>query len=340
MIQTESKNELAYKAKLLRLTNHIYTAEDLDTIFIRLHSQIMEIFDAERMTIYAVNSEKDELFSKFKIGDEIKEIRVKIDKKSISGYVAFRKTLVNIADAYDEEELKRIDPELSFNKSYDIKSGFRTRQVLASAIIFQGEMLGVVQLINKKTGERFDSFDMDSVKEVARSLGIAFRNQAFLQKKILKKFGALVKKNLLTEEDLNIVIDKSRVDKKDIILILRQESGIHKRDILDSLSNFYYCPFMDYDPRIAIDKTLLLGINPDHLFDNLWIPLRKNNGKIEILIDDPGNVSKINEIKKALGSSDLHIMGALPEDILEYLHWIRNRRSINTSNLTFSSSPK
>ena len=338
MTQTSPKNELAYKAKLLRLTNQIHTAEDLDTIFLRLHAQIMDIFDAERMTIYAVDSEKNELFSKFKIGDEVKEIRVKIDKKSISGFVAFSKTSINIEDAYNEEELKKHDPELGFNQSYDKQSGFRTRHVLASAILFQGEILGVVQLINKKTGDRFDIYDMASVKEVARSLGIAFRNQAFLQKKILKKFGSLVKKNLITEEELNGIIEKSRADKKDIITILRQDYRIEKRDILESFSHFYYCPFIDYDPRITIDESLLQGLNPDQLLDNLWIPFKKENGRIEVLIDDPGNIQKINEIKKCMNSSDIHVMGALSEDILQYIHGIK--RSMKTPNFVFSSGTK
>ncbi|MGA1790260.1 MAG: GAF domain-containing protein [bacterium] len=323
-----SKNELAYKTKILRITNQIHTAQDLDEIFLQLHGQIMELFDAERLTIYAVDTEKNELFSKYKIGDEIKQIRVKIDKKSISGFVAFSKTSVNIKDAYDDEELKRYDPELSFNQTYDTQSGFRTKQVLASAIVFKEEILGVLQLINKKNGVPFDHYDLSFIKEVARSLGIGFCNQSYRQKKIFEKFSFLIRKSLMTEQELRSIIEKTRAEDRDMILILRQEHGIEKKDILDALSHYYYCPFLEYGMKITIDRKLLMGLDVDLLTQKLWLPLRKENEMVDVLIDDPTNIQKVNEIRESLQTSKLRFLVALPEDILKYLHGIKY-----TSNL-------
>ena len=58
--------------------------------------------------------------------------------------------MINIADVYNDAELAKIDPQLNFNKSWDEKSGFRTKQVLAAPIAFENKLLGVIQLINKK----------------------------------------------------------------------------------------------------------------------------------------------------------------------------------------------
>ena len=318
-----SKNELAYKTKILRITNQIHTAQDLDEIFNQLHGQIMELFDAERLTIYAVDTEKNELFSKYKIGDEIKEIRVKINKRSISGFVAFSRTSVNIKDAYNDEELKRYDPELGFNQTYDTQSGFRTKQVLASAIIFKEEILGVLQLINKKNGDPFDHYDLSFVKEVARSLGIGFCNQGFRQKKIFEKFSFLIRKSLMTEQELRSIIEKTKAEDRYMILILRQEHGIEKKDILDALSHYYYCPFLEYDPKITIDRKLLMGLDADLLTQKLWIPIRKENDIVEVLIDDPTNIQKVNEIKASLRTPNVRLLLGLPEDILRYAHGIK-----------------
>lgn len=316
------KNDVTDKVKLLRITNQIHMAENLDEIFFQFQSQILELFDAERITIYAVDSNQNELFSRFKVGDGIKEIRVKIDKKSISGFVAYTKTFINIADAYDKDELKRHDSELNFNQKYDMQTGFRTKQVLASAILFQKELLGVIQLINKKSGGEFGLNEVLSLKGISSTLAIAFRNQEYRQKMLYKKFSALVQKNLITENDLTNIIGKSKKTLDDIILILRRECGIAKNDILDSLSKYYYCPFTDYDPKIVIGETLLKGLDLKYCIEKLWTPFRKINGRIEVLIDDPGNIKKINEIKACLDSSDIHLIGALPEDILKYLHGI------------------
>ncbi|MBN2372224.1 GspE/PulE family protein [bacterium] len=314
------EDALAYKEKLLAITNQIHAAKSIDDIFLRIQADILELFDADRITIYAVDPEKNELFSKYKVGDETGEIRVSIDKKSISGYVACAKNFVNIVDSYNDSELKNIDFELSFNQQYDFKTGYRTKQVLAAAILFQGELQGVIQLINKKTGERFGSSEISSIQEIAKILGIAFHNQKKLQKKLSTKFDYLIQKNIITEEELNNIIVKARKDKGGIIGILTKEYNVNKKDILDSLSNFYKCPFIEYDPKYVIDKTLLTGLSPSYLVKQLWIPFRKNNEKIEVLLDDPNNIHKIDEIKRYLNCSDLLIIGALPEDILKYLN--------------------
>ena len=317
------ENELAYKERLLNITNAIHAARDLEEIFLRLQGQILELFDAERITIYAVDSEQNELFSKYKVGDGVGEIRVKIDKKSISGYAASAKTYINIMDAYNKEELGKIDPELGFNQKYDIQSGYRTKQVLASAIMFQGAVLGVVQLINKKSGGKFSLYEISSIKEIAKTLGIAFHNQTTRQKKVTTKFGYLVQKNLITENELNNIIVKVRKTRENITNILKKEFKIDKKDILDSLSNFYKIPFTDYDPKVIIDKSLLTGLSPNYLVKNLWTPFRKTEeGKIEVLVDDPHNTHKIDEIKTYLNSSQVQFIGALPEDILKFLQSI------------------
>ncbi|MGA1790293.1 MAG: ATPase, T2SS/T4P/T4SS family [bacterium] len=317
------ENELAYKERLLNITNAIHAAKDLEEIFLKLQGQILELFDAERITIYAVDSEKNELFSKYKVGDGIGEIRVKIDKKSISGYAASAKTYINISDAYNKEELNKIDPELGFNQKYDIQSGYRTKQVLASAIMFQGTVLGVVQLINKKSGGKFSLYEISSIKEIAKTLGIAFHNQVTRQKKVTTKFGYLVQKNLITENELNNIIIKVRKTRENITGVLKKEFKIDKKDILDSLSNFYKIPFTDYDPKVIIEKSLLTGLSPNYLVKNLWTPFRKTeDGKIEVLVDDPHNIHKIDEIKTYLNSSQLQFIGALPEDILKFLQSI------------------
>ncbi|MEE8398102.1 MAG: pilus assembly protein, partial [Desulfobacterales bacterium] len=131
------KSEVAYRANLQEICNKIYAARNLDDIFINLMDEITALFEAERVTVYMVDGKNRELFSRFKSGDEIDEFRVAVSNKSIAGYAAFKQTLVNIKDVQDDAELRAIDSELKFDKSWDEKTGFKTRQVLAYPIIFQ-----------------------------------------------------------------------------------------------------------------------------------------------------------------------------------------------------------
>jgi hypothetical protein len=77
---------------------------------------------------------------------------VPISNKSIAGFVANSGQVLNIADAYDERELKAIHKELSFDISWDKKSGVRTREILCAPIYHNSKLMGVIQLLNKKTG--------------------------------------------------------------------------------------------------------------------------------------------------------------------------------------------
>ena len=171
------QERLANEQRLVQLIDRIHSAKSLDSIFIEVQGEILTFFDADRMTLYALDNEKKEIYSKFLAIDAVREIRVPISSKSVSGYVALSKQTVNIADAYDAGELKKISPELSFDSSWDKKTGFRTAQILCMPILHEGKVLGVMQLINKKHGPLFTKEDELSVARIGKSLGITFNNQ-------------------------------------------------------------------------------------------------------------------------------------------------------------------
>ncbi|MGA1825135.1 MAG: hypothetical protein ACMUIP_10790 [bacterium] len=60
------KKKLAYKEKLLRVTNQINAAKNLDEIFLKIKNDLLDLFNAARITIYAVDADKNELFSKYR----------------------------------------------------------------------------------------------------------------------------------------------------------------------------------------------------------------------------------------------------------------------------------
>ncbi len=102
-----------------------------------LKQEMRNYFGAEAFTIYFADNKNQQLVSKVKAGRLRKEIRLPINKTSISGYVASTGSIVNIFDAYDEAELTAIDPELEFNRKWDDKTKFTTRQVLSAPIFYQ-----------------------------------------------------------------------------------------------------------------------------------------------------------------------------------------------------------
>src|SRR5206468_5564852 len=149
------QQRLVYEQKLVQLVDRIHAAKGIDSLFIELQGEILGLLDADRMTLYAVDPGKQELYSKFLALDTVKEIRVPVNEKSIAGFVAATGKIVNIANAYDRAELMMISPTLSFDSSWGKKTGFRTKQILAMPVLHEGRAIGVIQLLNKKKGARF-----------------------------------------------------------------------------------------------------------------------------------------------------------------------------------------
>ena len=147
--------EVGYRRKLQEIGNRIHAASNLDEILVHLKDEIIKLFDAERITIYVIDKLKQELVSRYKSGHEIAEIRIPVSPNSIAGFSAFKQKLVCIKNVYDDTELAGIDPCLRFDRTWDQKTGFGTRQVLAYPIIHLKYLLGVIQLINRNSGGFF-----------------------------------------------------------------------------------------------------------------------------------------------------------------------------------------
>jgi len=129
---------------------------------------------AERGTIYLVNKEKDEIWSKVKDGDEISEIKLKIGE-GLAGWVAQNKEVVNITDAPNDER---------FNEEYDKLTGYHTRTVLCFPIKNKtDDVVGVLQLLNCKYGE-FTKLDEEFLEMLSAHAALALENADLVEKLI------------------------------------------------------------------------------------------------------------------------------------------------------------
>ena len=326
MAQQESilvlQERLAYEQRLVQLVDRIHAAKSLDSLFIELQGEILGLIDTDRMTLYAVDREKKEIYSKFLSIDTVKEIRLPIAERSIAGYVAATGKVVNITDAYDKAEVAKISPTLTFDSSWDKKTGFRTQQILAMPILHEGRALGVIQLLNKKKGPRFTKDDEAGVARIAKTLGIAFNNQHQLtqsQSRPKTKFDYLLAQNRITQEELNSAIAESRRRVIDVESILIEQYKVPKGELGTSLSQFFRCPFMEFDERIIPPPDLMKDLKLEYLKRNFWLPLRREDDGIVILIDNPQDLARIDSVSQAMKNRKIKWAVGLRKDIALYL---------------------
>ena len=68
------EQQLQFQKRLNNITNKIHSAKDTNDILLNLQSEILGVFDADRITIYVVDGVKKQIVSRFKTGTEVAEI--------------------------------------------------------------------------------------------------------------------------------------------------------------------------------------------------------------------------------------------------------------------------
>jgi type II secretory ATPase GspE/PulE/Tfp pilus assembly ATPase PilB-like protein len=316
------QERLAYEQRLVQLVDRIHAAKSLDTLFIELQGEILGLIDADRMTLYAVELDRKEMFSKFLALDTVREIRLPVSERSIAGFVAATGKVVNITDAYDRAEIAKISPVLGFDSSWDKKTGYRTQQILAMPVLHDAKPIGVIQLLNKKKGPRFTKDDETGVARIAKTLGIAFNNQNQLlqsQTRSKTKFDYLLGQHRITQEELSSAIAESRRRQIDVESILIEQYKVPKAEMGISLSQFYRCPFVEFDEKVIPPPDLMKDMKLEYLKRNFWLPLRREDDGIVVLIDNPQDLQRVDSVNQALKNRKIKWAVGLRKDIALYL---------------------
>ncbi len=315
------QERLANEQRLVQLIDRVHGAKTFDSIFLDLQAEILAFLDAERLTLYAIDPDRKELYSRFLALDSVKEIRVPMSHKSIAGFVALTRQTVNVANVYDAAELAKISPQLGFDASWDKRTGFRTAQVLAMPIPHETRVLGVIQLLNKKRGGRFTRDDESSVARIAKTLGIAFHNQAQLgAQRRGTKFDYLMAQGLIAPEEISQAVSQSRKRHVDVESVLLEQFNVPKGELGQSLSAFYRVPFVEYDPRIIPPPELMKDLKIEFLKRNCWLPLRHDDdGGVVVLIDNPQDLQRVDGIHQLLRGRVVKLAVGLRADIQQFL---------------------
>ena len=151
---------------LLDITRRLMTVTDLDALLRLIAEATVTMVGAERATIYIVDQEKQEYWSRVAIGQGVGEIRFPLGV-GIAGTVAKTGETISIPDAY-------ADPR--FSPENDRRTGFRTRNLLTLAMTgHDGAVIGVFQAINKAAGE-FTIEDEVTLGSLASSAAVAVEN--------------------------------------------------------------------------------------------------------------------------------------------------------------------
>lgn len=154
---------------ILEVAKAMAAERDLDALLRLIVQESARVADADRATLFLIDQEQGTLYSKIAQGmDEGGEaINIPLGV-GIAGHVAQTGETVSLADAY-------ADPR--FSPAVDQTTGYRTQSLLCVPVRQpDGNIIGVLQVLNKVGGAAFDADDEELLLALAGQGAVAIAN--------------------------------------------------------------------------------------------------------------------------------------------------------------------
>ncbi len=119
-------------------------------------------------SVLRLSEDRTELYFAHAVGsraEEIMKVRLPLDERSVAGFSILRRQTLRVSDA-------ALDPRQS--KKTDQQIGYQTRSLVAAPIFWEGEPLGVLEVVNKIEGS-FDDDDVEFMQVLATQSAVAIR---------------------------------------------------------------------------------------------------------------------------------------------------------------------
>ncbi len=152
---------------LLRIGRSIAAETDLDKLLTIIARETQKALSADRCTVFLLDKDTNELWSKIALGMGSQEIRFPANM-GLAGHVAMTGETINIRDAYNDSR---------FNKEIDKKTGYKTKTIICMPMRnLNHDITGVFQVLNKFGNDYFSDEDEDLLIAIGSSTGIALEN--------------------------------------------------------------------------------------------------------------------------------------------------------------------
>jgi sigma-B regulation protein RsbU (phosphoserine phosphatase) len=174
---TESLKIITQLSLLFEATRLLNSTLDLAELLDLILKIARNESKAERGSVFLVDAKTEELWSIVASGLEHEEIRIPVGR-GVAGTVARSGETINVENAYTLPY---------FDSSYDKKFNFVTRSLLCLPIRhFDGKIVGVIQLLNKRGAARFSGDDVDFLQKLSGHMAMALE-KARLHREIVEK---------------------------------------------------------------------------------------------------------------------------------------------------------
>ncbi|MCF8093769.1 MAG: Flp pilus assembly complex ATPase component TadA [Desulfobacteraceae bacterium] len=145
------------------------------------------------------------------------------------------------------------------------------------------------------------------------------------------RYDYLLRNNIVTTDQLQKALSQSKKTKKSVEQVLMDQFKVPKDQIGKSLSAYYNCPFKAYNPSMEVPYELLKNLKKPFLLQDLWVPMHWEVDHIEILLDDPKDLRKLDHAKALFNTNKFTFSVGTKEDIEAIInHFFAEKKSLRS----------
>ena len=171
----ELERKVSNLSKLVYINGIINSTLDIGKLLTIIMEIIKDIMESEASTLLLYDQAENNLVFKVALGESGRDLAEKYRLElgqGIAGWVAENMKSIYVNDVYRDS---RFDP------TFDQETGFVTKSIACTPLLYKGKLLGVIQAINPVNSPGFNEQDMDLFRIFANQASLAVQNAVFFQ---------------------------------------------------------------------------------------------------------------------------------------------------------------
>jgi len=183
-----------------------------------LKDKALGLAKADRGAIFCIDGEKEQIYFMADMADgSKKEIRLPLRATSMVGNCILSKEVINIPDCYQDSR---------FNQSTDIKTGYRTKQLLCVPVTTRdGQVIAAIQVINSHSGMAFSQQDVEYLQAFRVYVQVALNNVKIRELGQSTRHSYLKRTYSSSSSGLEAQLDKAVKEEKAALPSIGEEGG-------------------------------------------------------------------------------------------------------------------
>ncbi|MBF0101287.1 MAG: Flp pilus assembly complex ATPase component TadA [Desulfobacterales bacterium] len=183
------------------------------------------------------------------------------------------------------------------------------------------DKMKIKEKIDEAMKRRKEELELKNAERIEKEKDSTAYKGLKLERSYDSKYAYLLENKIVTTGQLQNALAISKKTNKSVEMVLIEQLKVKREDIAQSLQLFYKCPFKFFEKDMPIPFELISKQKKEYLLKNLFVPMGIRDGKIDLLIDNPKDLIRIDHAKFSFGTQHFVFSLGIKEDIEEIINY-------------------